>query len=118
MSQSDQKSRIDLDRPDWLRRLDEALGIDPDDPAVIAARNAPMPCGGCGANLRDVRFTERLCINRCCVEWLCPFCGAGTGSGWGPVGCRCRWGRTPGPNPLSIDGHALRRRYKSRKRRK
>jgi hypothetical protein len=68
------------------------------------------PCCGRTRRFRErANYTERLCINRCCVERYCE-CGAHTG-GWGPVGCRCERG---GPNPLPINGHAYRRKVRNR----
>jgi hypothetical protein len=61
-------------------------------------------------------ITERLCINRYCVEWICE-CGAYTG-GYGPIGCRCGQGRGGKGGPIPVPQmRDYRRRTKHRSRR-
>lgn len=73
----------------------------------------------CGRRVRigDSRrsITDRLCINRCCIEWVCDFCG-GYDGGYGPVGCRCGEGRKGkgGPNPVP-ESRGYHRRIRSRR---
>lgn len=51
-----------------------------------------VPRSCCGRRVRigdsSGSITERLCPHRCCVEWVCGFCG-GVDGGYGPAGCDC-----------------------------
>lgn len=89
-----------------VQSWEDELTVDPD-------FEYPLPC--CGRVVRVGSEVERSrlrpCINRCCVEVICNYCDKRTGSGFGPVGCRCELG---GPNPLRIDGHEYRRRRRNR----
>lgn len=93
------------------REFQRSLGLDPD-------AYYPWECDVCGRDAKQPGLVDVVCLNRCCVWWHCPHCGADTGSGFGAPGCRCQYKRSPGPNPLSIDGAALTRRYRARKKRR